>query len=875
MLPTLTFFQKQLVLAAGAIGGIFGLGVLASSTLAEVEINGPLYTRITQDREVVAEFAPPYMMDAYISLQRASSEKSTAQAAKILEPVPGLRRDFEARMDYYRERMAPGRARDAVVVKTFNDAEAFFDVSETELIPAILRGDTSTVARVRPAVDAAYARYDATIRAIVADATAKADADEKLATSTTKSRGLTLTFAQLTTALFIACLAAITAHNLRKRLRETVRVVKLVGSGDLRREAADPPKDELGEVSAALSQATSGMQTALQAEIVDWDDVGKQRGEVARIRQMVENAPINMALGDVNLEVQYANPAFLALVRRLAEHLPVSANNLIGASLTLFPDHAAGVLSDPDRLPYKARMTIGPESIDLVATAIRDHHGEFIGPMITWELVTDRLAAERKIEEGQRREREQAEHAQQQRDAAAAEALLRERAEAERERVAAAETRRVADENAERERKDAAEREALERQIKADQDLRELRAVEERRRYEQEREARERQAATERAAQERAAAEAQRAREQALADREREESAELARKVDSLLAVVDAAASGDLTQPISVRGEDAIGRLGAGLQRFLSDLRGSLTSVAGSAQKVTDSSTLLLGTSQTLGTTAAGTSVRAVAASAASEEVSSNVKTVAVGTEEVCSSIRVIAMNASNAARVAADAVRKAETTNATVARLGASSAEIGQVLKMITAIAQQTNLLALNATIEAARAGEAGKGFAVVASEVKELAKETARATEDISRRVEAIQQDTGSAVIAIQEISTIIGSISDIQTTIADSVDVQTATMNEITHNVARAARGSAEITQNISGVAGAAEETSHGAIETKRAAEELARTVVELQSLLRRFRIKSDGEGAGSEPGSQRGRGGELRRLARPAVVLERTG
>jgi methyl-accepting chemotaxis protein len=594
-------------------------------------------------------------------------------------------------------------------------------------------------------------------------------------------------------------------------VRELSRVTKLVGAGDLRSCPEITSKNELGEVGEALTQAITGMQTALQAESVDWSDVGKQREEVGRIRQMVENAPINMALADAELNVQYANPAFLAAVRGLEAHVPVRAKDLLGASLASFPGHLAEVLADPSRLPHRARVTIGSEVIDLVATAIRDHRGEFIGPMITWEMVTERLAAERKIEESQERERRQADEAQERRRQQAEVSLTRERADAERERLAAAERRHAEQERASHER-----------------------------RVEQER-----------------------------ADRERQEAAEQARKVDSILAVVDAAAAGDLTQPISVRGDDAIGRLGQGLQRFFSDLRASLSAVARSAQAVTDSSNLLRGTSQKLGATAEAASAQAGAVSSASEEVSSNVATAAAGTEQMGTSIREIAKNASDAARVAFDAVRKAETTDSTVARLGVSSAEIGQVVKVITAIAQQTNLLALNATIEAARAGEAGKGFAVVANEVKELAKETARATDDISRRIEAIQQDTGRAVTEIREISTIIGSINAIQTTIASAVEEQTATTNEITRNVGRAARGTVEIAQNITGVAGAVEETSRGAGETRQAAEELARTAIELQTLLQRFRIGADA----SAPANGKSRGGDLYLLNKPAASSAR--
>jgi methyl-accepting chemotaxis protein len=225
-------------------------------------------------------------------------------------------------------------------------------------------------------------------------------------------------------------------------------------------------------------------------------------------------------------------------------------------------------------------------------------------------------------------------------------------------------------------------------------------------------------------------------------------------------------------------------------------------------------------------------------------KVSQNLQTVATGAEEMGASIKEIAKNASEAAKIATSAVKVAETTtNATVSKLGESSTEIGQVIKVITSIAQQTNLLALNATIEAARAGEAGKGFAVVANEVKELAKETAKATEDISRKIEAIQTDTKAAVDAIASISEVINQVNGISSTIATAVEEQNATTNEMARNVSEAAQGSGEITNNIAGVAQAAESTSRGATDTQKAAQQLVETSAELRRLVDQFKIKAD--------------------------------
>ena len=329
------------------------------------------------------------------------------------------------------------------------------------------------------------------------------------------------------------------------------------------------------------------------------------------------------------------------------------------------------------------------------------------------------------------------------------------------------------------------------------------------------------------------------------ADQARAAAAELRANVDALLASVRAAAAGDLTVAVPAVGQGAVAELGSELQQLISTMRSNIAAISRGATMVSSSSEELSQVAQRLDGTASETSLQAQTASAASEEVSVTLQSVSTGTEELLVAIREIAKTASEGARVASTAVSAAQSTNAMVTKLGENSAAIGEVIKVITSIAQQTNLLALNATIEAARAGEAGKGFAVVANEVKELAKATAKATDDIGRIIATIQTDTGKAVVAISEIGGIISQLNDFQGTIASAVEEQTATTKEMSRNVSEGARGSSEIAASISSVAVGARGTTDSAGQARAAATSLAQMGNDLQRLVSQFKIEDSAQ------------------------------
>ena len=316
-------------------------------------------------------------------------------------------------------------------------------------------------------------------------------------------------------------------------------------------------------------------------------------------------------------------------------------------------------------------------------------------------------------------------------------------------------------------------------------------------------------------------------------------TAPLRRVVVALAAVARKDLSVDVDVEDRLDSRCEVGQMARALREAIAGMREAISTLSASANALASASEEMSAVSTELGHAAEETSTQTGRVSATAHQVSQSVQTMSAASEEMTASISEIAGQASRAAEVASHAVSTAQQTSEAVAGLNQASAEIGDIVRTITSIAEQTNLLALNATIEAARAGEAGKGFAVVASEVKELAQETARATEVITDKISGIQGMTSQANDAIMQIATVISEINENQTTIAAAVEEQTATTAEITRSVHDVAGGSEQIANNISAISGGAGSTAEGAAATQRSAGELAQLAGRVQTLVGQFR------------------------------------
>ncbi|MBL7256317.1 methyl-accepting chemotaxis protein [Paractinoplanes lichenicola] len=314
----------------------------------------------------------------------------------------------------------------------------------------------------------------------------------------------------------------------------------------------------------------------------------------------------------------------------------------------------------------------------------------------------------------------------------------------------------------------------------------------------------------------------------------------ISRRLGGLTAGLSRLAERDLTVTVPVTGADEIATASAALNSAAGELRTVMIEVTGASHEVTSTAGQVAATGGELAGSAEAAAGRAGTVNHAAESVSSVVQTVAAGAEEMGASIREISTNAQDAAEAGRDGVGLTAAAAGVIGELRDSTTKIADVVRLIASIAEQTNLLALNATIEAARAGETGKGFAVVANEVKELAQETARATEDVTARVAAIESDTTRAVDAIEAITARIAQVNDYQTAIAAAVEEQAATTAEMARNISEVASGSRDIAEGIGVVSGAVEGTRASVSVSHRAADELNATARRLTGLVNRFTV-----------------------------------
>ncbi len=507
----------------------------------------------------------------------------------------------------------------------------------------------------------------------------------------------------------------------------------------------------------------------------------KADAEAVRLAQMVEQMPINVMMCDPeDFKVTYINKTSVETLKKLEHLLPVKADDMLGQCIDIFhknPEHQRRILADPRNLPHNAQIEVGDEILDLMVSPIMDKDGNYIGPMLSWSIVTEKVKLDA-----------EAARLTQMVDDMPINVMMCDPEDFKITYINNTSIKTLR---------------TLEHLLPVRVDDIKGQCID-------------------------------------IFHKNPENQRRLLRDPNNLPFNTKISLGEETLdlQVAAIRGQDG-GYIGPMLTwRVVTEeikLANTVSEVVG---VVASASNEMQATAESMSATADETSRQATVVATAAEEASSNVETVASASEELSSSITEISAQVAKAAKTAQTAVEEARRTSETVQGLAEASQKIGDVVNLISDIAGQTNLLALNATIEAARAGEAGKGFAVVASEVKSLANQTAKATEEISAQIGAIQTATNEAVEAIKGIDQRIGEINEITTSVASAVEEQSAATGEISRNSQEAAVGVQEVTSNITGVNTAASETGASATQVLEAARELSSQSETLKQAVDKF-------------------------------------
>jgi len=540
--------------------------------------------------------------------------------------------------------------------------------------------------------------------------------------------------------------------------------------------------------SAERQAAARTREDRPQSEAASFSFTNDVNSELRAFQQMVNAMPVNVMTCDLQtFKINYVNDTSIKTLKKLEHLLPCRAEDLLGQCIDIFhkkPEHQRRLLADPKNLPHRTNIRLGDEILDLLVTPIFDAQRNYIAPMLTWEIVTEKVKAD----------------AESKRLTAMVDNMPINVMMASPEDFTITYLNQTSLKTLK----------TIERLLpcRADQLLGKCIDI-----FHKNPEHQRRMLANPKNLPHRATI--------ALG----EEFLDL-----NVAAIMDE--KGTYLGPM-------VSWNIITAQKKLTD------NVLSIVQNVTAAATEMQASAESMSATAEETSQQSAAVATASEEATTNVKTVAAAAEEMSNSIQEISKQVTESARISQEAVTQAQHTNNVVGSLATNAQKIGEVVNLINEIASQTNLLALNATIEAARAGEAGKGFAVVAAEVKTLANQTAKATDEIGDQVGAIQGATTEAVNAIQAISTTIGRISEICNGIASAVEEQGAATREIATNVQQAATGTEDVTRNIEGVRQASSETGNAASQVLSASQELAKHAEGLRGQVNAFMTSLTGK------------------------------